>query len=82
MVSEEKSLGFVSTDDGDVAESALLSPFADNRAAANSELLIKDEVLHLLLQKHKRQHSIYSHRFFPNLVQLITSIKFYEYILP
>lgn len=52
MVSEEKSLGFVSTDDGYVAEGALLSAFADNRAAPNSELLIKDEVLHLQ-QKHK-----------------------------
>lgn len=58
MVSEEKSLGFVSTDDGDIAESPFLSPFADNRAAANSKLLIKDEVLHLL-QKHKTQGSNY-----------------------
>lgn len=56
MVSEEKSLGFVSTDDGYIAKSALLSPFADNRATANSELLVKDEVLHLL-QKHKTQGS-------------------------
>lgn len=56
MVSEEKSLGFVSTDDGDIAESPLLSPLADNRAAANTELLIKDEVLHLL-QKWKTQGS-------------------------
>lgn len=54
MVSEEKPLGFVSTDDGYIAELALLSAFADNRAAANSKLLIKDEVLHLQ-QKHKAQ---------------------------
>lgn len=57
MVSEEKSLGFVSTDDGYKAESALLSPFTDNRAAANSKLLVKDEVLHLLRKhKHKDQN--------------------------
>lgn len=54
MVGEERSLGFVSTNDGYIAESALLSAFADNRATANSELLVKDKVLHLQ-QKHKTQ---------------------------
>lgn len=62
MVSEEKSLGFVSTDDGYIAESPLLSPLADNRAAANSELLIKDEVLHLL-QKLENAGRVYSQAF-------------------
>lgn len=51
MVSEERSLGFVSTDDGYIAECPLLPPFMDDRAAADSKLLIKDEVLHLLSRK-------------------------------
>lgn len=55
MVGEEKPLGFVCANDGYVAESPLLSPFADNRAAANSKLLVKDEVLHLL-QKWEMQN--------------------------
>lgn len=58
MVGEEKPLGFVCANDGYVAESPLLSPFADNRAAANSKLLVKDEVLHLL-QKWEMQNSNY-----------------------
>lgn len=54
MVSDVGSLGFVSADDGYIVESALLSSFIDNRAAAASKLLIQDEVLHPLWKRHKR----------------------------
>ncbi len=55
MVSEVRSLGFVSTDDGYIVEIALLSSFVDHRATSCSELLIKDEVLHSPYTAEKRQ---------------------------
>lgn len=48
MVSEGRSLGFISANDGYIVESALLPSFIDNRAAANCKLLIHNVVLHPL----------------------------------
>lgn len=54
MVSDGRTLGFVSTDDGHIVERALLSSFIDNSVTACSELLIQDEVLHPLWKRNKR----------------------------
>lgn len=58
MVSDVRSLGFVSTDDGYIAESALFSSFIDNRATAFPKLLIQDEVLHPLRERHNKSEVI------------------------
>lgn len=55
MVRDLRSLGFVCADDGHIAEAALSSSFIENKAALLVQLLIQDEVLHLLSGRKKRK---------------------------
>lgn len=56
MVSDVRSLGFVSADDGYIVQGSFLSSFVDNRAAAGSKLFMEDEILHPLGERHKKPH--------------------------
>ena len=53
MISDVRSLGFVSTDDSYIVEIALFPSFIDHRVTACPKLLIQDEVLHPLWIRNK-----------------------------